>query len=98
MGLDCGRGMFLGKHVLSFTKPKVLGEKIASDNWQPKNIVRVIHREFNPNYGLLEVLKPCGMVPDELVPLTTYSLLRWEQPAAKLRQGKAKLTECKLIN
>lgn len=32
MGLDCGRGMFLGKHVLSFTKPKVLGEKIASDN------------------------------------------------------------------
>lgn len=60
--------------------------------------MRVIYWELKPKCGLLKVLKPYGTVPEELVPLTTYSFLRWKQPAAKLRQGKAKLSECKLIN
>lgn len=60
--------------------------------------MRVIYWELNPKCGLLKVLKPCGTVPEELVLLTTYSFLRWKQPAAELRQGNAKLSECKLIN
>lgn len=65
MGLDCG-GMFLGKHVLSFTKPKLLLGGGGKSPRQPTTESIVTHREFNPECGLLNVLKPCGMAPDEL--------------------------------
>lgn len=86
MGLDCG-GMFLGKHVLSFTKPKLLEKRNSLGQLTTENIVRVTHREFDPECGLMKVLKHCGMAPDELVPLT-ISLLRLNQPAAKAQTWK----------
>lgn len=90
MGLDEGV-VVLGKHVLSFTKPKVLGGVGGGNSLRQltaEDIVRVIHWEFNPVCGLLKLLKPCGMGSDELVPLTIYSLLRLSQPAAKAQTAK----------
>lgn len=50
--------------------------------------MRVALWGINSKCGLLKVLKPCGMALDELVHLTTYSLLRLKQPATKAQTGK----------
>lgn len=70
--LDCVV-VFFGKHVPSFTKPKLWGRKNSFRVLTTNNIVKITVR-IQFECGLLKVWKDCGMASDESVPLATYSL------------------------
>lgn len=90
MGLDCG-GMFLGKHVLSFTKPKPLGKKNSLRQLTIKN--SEIHpRGIQCWVWFVESFETLWYAANVVPSLTTYSPSSLSQPAAWAQTEKGQAT------